>query len=121
MTAAAGLSHPSELGPHHLVRRVSLTEIRLFSQLHIFLEDGELLSGTHDRDFYSAAWKLSQATACYDTGPGRGAELSADTELGASADGPAGPRGVLALVRQAHAWERNEEVRQSYHRMADAP
>lgn len=61
MTAAAGLSHPSELGPHHLVRRVSLTEIRLFSQLHIFLEDGELLSGTHDRDFYSAAWKLARA------------------------------------------------------------
>ncbi|MCD1590474.1 hypothetical protein K7H13_06835 [Qipengyuania citrea] len=61
MTAAAGLSHPSELGPHHLVRRVSLTEIRLFSQLHIFLEDGELLSGTHERDFYSAAWKLARA------------------------------------------------------------
>lgn len=61
MTAAAGLSHPSELGPHHLVRRVSLTEIRLFSQLHIFLEDGELLSGKHDRDFYSAAWKLARA------------------------------------------------------------
>ena len=61
MTAAAGLSHPSELGPHHLVRRVSLTEIRLFSQLHIFLENGELLSGSHDRDFYSAAWKLARS------------------------------------------------------------
>ena len=61
MTAAAGLSHPSELGPHHLVRRVSLTEIRLFSQLHIFLENGELLSGSHNRDFYSAAWKLARA------------------------------------------------------------
>ena len=61
MTAAAGLSHPSELGPHHLVRRVSLTEIRLFSQLHMFLEEGELLTGSHDRDFYSAAWKLARA------------------------------------------------------------
>ncbi|WP_370180003.1 FMN-binding glutamate synthase family protein [Alteriqipengyuania sp.] len=61
MTAAAGLSHPSELGPHHLVRRVSLTEIRLFSQLHIFLEEGELLTGSHDRDFYSAAWKLARS------------------------------------------------------------
>lgn len=60
MTAAAGLSHPSDLGPHHLVRRVSPTESRLFSQLHIFLEDGELLSGSHDRDFYSAAWKLAR-------------------------------------------------------------
>ena len=61
MIAAAGLEHPSLLGPHHLVRRVSLTEIRLFSQLHIFLEDGELLTGSHDRDFYSAAWKLARA------------------------------------------------------------
>src|SRR3546814_11052284 len=45
MIAAAGLEHPGQLGPHHLVRRVSLTEIRLFSQLHIFLEPGELLAG----------------------------------------------------------------------------
>ncbi len=61
MIAAAGLDHPGRLGPHHLVRRVSLTEIRLFSQLHIFLEDGELLSGASDRDFYGAAWRLAQA------------------------------------------------------------
>lgn len=61
MTAAAGLDHPSMLGPHHLVRRVSLTEIRLFSQLHIFLEDGELLTNSHNRDFYSAAWNLARA------------------------------------------------------------
>jgi len=60
MTAAAGLEHPSLLGPHHLVRRVSLTEIRLFSQLHIFLEAGELLTESHDRDFYSAAWRLAR-------------------------------------------------------------
>src|SRR6202012_4293885 len=31
MLAAAGLNHPDQLGPHHLVRRVSATEIRLFS------------------------------------------------------------------------------------------
>ena len=61
MVAAAGLEHPGLIGPHHLVRRVSLTEIRMFSQLHIFLEDGELLSESHDRDFYSAAWRLARA------------------------------------------------------------
>ena len=61
MIAAAGLKHPSQLGPHHLVRRVSLTEIRLFSQLHIFLENGELLAGNSNRDFYSAAWHLARA------------------------------------------------------------
>lgn len=61
MLAAAGLESPSQIGPHHLVRRVSLTEIRMFSQLHIYLNDGELLTEAHDRDFYSAAWKLARA------------------------------------------------------------
>lgn len=61
MIAAAGLEHPGQLSPHHLVRRVSLTEIRLFSQLHIFLEEGELLAGGSERDFYSAAWRLARA------------------------------------------------------------
>ncbi|RYE64718.1 MAG: FMN-binding glutamate synthase family protein [Oxalobacteraceae bacterium] len=61
MLAAAGLEHPTQLGPHHLVRRVSLTDIRLFSQLHMFLQEGELLTDTHDRDFYSAAWRLARA------------------------------------------------------------
>lgn len=61
MIAAAGLEHPGQVGPHHLVRRVSLTEIRMFSQLHMFLSDGELLQDKHDRDFYSAAWRLARA------------------------------------------------------------
>ena len=37
MLAAAGLDHPAQLEPRHLVRRVSDSEIRLFSQLHVFL------------------------------------------------------------------------------------
>ena len=61
MLAAAGLRHPSEVGPRHLVRRVSLTEIRMFSQLHMFLNNGELLTNDHNRDFYSSAWKLARA------------------------------------------------------------
>lgn len=68
MIAAAGLNHPSKLGPHHLVRRVSLTEIRLFSQLHMFLEKGELLTGNSDRDFYGQAWSLARADS-FDTAP----------------------------------------------------
>lgn len=61
MIAAAGLEHPSQLGPHHLVRRVSATEIRLFSQLHRFLREGELLDGTCDSEFYSASWRIANA------------------------------------------------------------
>jgi glutamate synthase domain-containing protein 2 len=61
MVAAAGLEHPSLVGPHHLVRRVSPTEVRMFSQLHTFLVEGALLDKTRDEDFYSAAWSLARA------------------------------------------------------------
>ncbi|NIJ15306.1 glutamate synthase domain-containing protein 2 [Sphingobium vermicomposti] len=60
MVAAAGLEHPSLISPHHLMRRVSPTEVRLFSQLHTYLEEGDLL-GTRPRDdFYGAAWRLAR-------------------------------------------------------------
>jgi glutamate synthase domain-containing protein 2 len=61
MIAAAGLQHPSELGPHHLARRVSQTEIRLFSQLHTFLKAGELLVPSDGKDFYRETWQLARA------------------------------------------------------------
>jgi glutamate synthase domain-containing protein 2 len=60
MIAAAGLEHPSEIKPHHLVRRVGDAEIRLFSQLHVFLEPGELIEGRRKRSFYSHAWELAR-------------------------------------------------------------
>jgi glutamate synthase domain-containing protein 2 len=60
MIAAAGLEHPSQIRPHHLVRRVGGAEVRLFSQLHVFLEAGELLEPKCERDFYSHAWELAR-------------------------------------------------------------
>ena len=60
MLAAAGLTHPEELGPHHLVRRVSATEIRLFSDLHVFLQPGELLTGLCEHAFYRRNWELAR-------------------------------------------------------------
>ena len=60
MLAAAGLSHPDELGPHHLVRRVSATEIRQFVHLHIFLKPGALLQGDCD-GFYAHNWMRASA------------------------------------------------------------
>jgi glutamate synthase domain-containing protein 2 len=58
--AAAGLTHPSQLRPHHLVRRVSQTRVQQFSQLHTFLSPGELLSGSTPHSFYAEAWRLGQ-------------------------------------------------------------
>ncbi|MCG7201587.1 FMN-binding glutamate synthase family protein [Marinobacter pelagius] len=42
---AAGLRHPSELGPEHVIRRVSKTEIHSYLDLYPFLEPGALLTG----------------------------------------------------------------------------
>lgn len=73
MLAAAGIARPDDLAPHHLVRRVSETEIRLFSQMHVFLEPGELLEGAHRRDFYSFAWDMADAASFEPTTPPRAA------------------------------------------------
>jgi glutamate synthase domain-containing protein 2 len=56
LIAAAGLTHPSQLAPHHLSRRVSSTEIRLYSQVHAFLKPGELIAGDCAHPFYRASW-----------------------------------------------------------------
>ncbi len=61
MLAAAGLRHPSELRPHHLVRRVSMTKVQQFAQLHVFLEKGALLAPGLDNAFYAQNWKFARA------------------------------------------------------------
>ncbi|MES2495605.1 MAG: FMN-binding glutamate synthase family protein [Pseudomonadota bacterium] len=61
MVAAAGIGHPSEIGPHHLVRRVNATEVRQFSELHVFLQAGVLLDGRCTSDFYTRNWALAKA------------------------------------------------------------
>ncbi|MES2259869.1 MAG: FMN-binding glutamate synthase family protein [Pseudomonadota bacterium] len=43
LIAAAGLTHPSQLKPHHLVRRISPNQVKLASALLPYLEPGELL------------------------------------------------------------------------------
>jgi glutamate synthase domain-containing protein 2 len=45
LMAAAGLNHPDELGPEHIIRRVSSTEVRSLAVLHRFMQPGELLAG----------------------------------------------------------------------------
>ncbi|MDR2308817.1 MAG: FMN-binding glutamate synthase family protein [Paucimonas sp.] len=61
MLAAAGLDHPAELKPKHLARRISPSEISLFSQLHTFLKPGELLSGAIDSEFYARMWRMARS------------------------------------------------------------
>ncbi|MBS0568376.1 MAG: FMN-binding glutamate synthase family protein [Proteobacteria bacterium] len=45
LIAAAGLTHPGQLGPEHIIRRVSSTEVRSLATLYQYVEPGALLNG----------------------------------------------------------------------------
>ena len=69
MLAAAGLTHPDQLQPHHMVRRVSLTEVKPFADLHTFLEPGVLLDGRSPDGFYNVMWSRASADVFDPTAP----------------------------------------------------
>ena len=56
LLAAAGLTHPSQLGPEHIVRRVSSTEVRSLATLHRFVAQGRLLEGIPDHAVFEVFW-----------------------------------------------------------------
>ncbi|MBB3141904.1 FMN-binding glutamate synthase family protein [Halomonas organivorans] len=60
MLGAAGLTHPSQLGPEHIIRRVSRHEVRSFSTLFDLVAPDALLEGGASRhpvfaDYWDAA------------------------------------------------------------------
>ncbi|PWB59393.1 MAG: FMN-binding glutamate synthase family protein, partial [Betaproteobacteria bacterium] len=57
LLGAAGLAHPSELGPEHVIRRVSSNEVRSLSTLHPWLKPGELLADVPAHPVYQVFWK----------------------------------------------------------------
>jgi len=61
MVGAAGLSHPNQLGPHHIVRRVSVNEVALVSTLVKYLQPGDLLENRADHPVYNTFWKMASA------------------------------------------------------------
>ncbi|QNI02149.1 FMN-binding glutamate synthase family protein [Halomonas sp. SH5A2] len=61
MLAAAGLGHTSELGPEHIVRRVSENEIQSYDQLFTFLKPNELLIGDCHHTVFEHYWKDARA------------------------------------------------------------
>jgi len=65
LIAAAGLTHPNQLRPHHIVQRVSPNEVRLLSHLLPFLGPGELLDASPAQPLphrvYDAWWRRARA------------------------------------------------------------
>ncbi len=59
--ASAGLEHPNQLGPHHLTRRTSSSEVKLFSQILYFAKPRELLDGNSGNEIYRASWQMARA------------------------------------------------------------
>ncbi|MEO6364725.1 MAG: FMN-binding glutamate synthase family protein [Luteimonas sp.] len=59
LLCAAGLEHPAQLGPEHILRRVSPIEVRSLAALYRFLKPGELLDHVPEhavfRDFWADA------------------------------------------------------------------
>jgi glutamate synthase domain-containing protein 2 len=60
LIAAAGLEHPDEIRPHHLLKRVAPDRVATYDQLYRFLTPGEILNGTDDARFRHV-WPMARA------------------------------------------------------------
>ncbi len=61
IVGAAGLKHPNQLRPHHIVRRVSVNEVALVSALVKYLQPGDLLENRAEHPVYQLFWKMASA------------------------------------------------------------
>ncbi len=60
LVAAAGLSHPSELKPHHFLRRASSDKVISFAEQYELLRPGQLLSDAGSSPRFGTAWAQAQ-------------------------------------------------------------
>lgn len=58
---SAGLNHPDELGPEHVIRRVSADEVRSLASLYHYLEPGELLVRVPAHPVFQRFWADARA------------------------------------------------------------
>jgi glutamate synthase domain-containing protein 2 len=70
LVGAAGLTHPGQLRPFHIVRRVSMNEVKLVSNLIRFVRPGELLEGPTEHEVYRYYWPMAQAGSFAPVRPG---------------------------------------------------
>jgi hypothetical protein len=61
LVQATGLSHPCELGPEHVIRRVSSTEVRSLATLYKFVQPGELIDGVSEHAVFQRFWAQARA------------------------------------------------------------
>ncbi|MEO7063890.1 MAG: FMN-binding glutamate synthase family protein, partial [Dokdonella sp.] len=56
---ASGLQHPTELGPEHVIHRVSAHEVRSLGTLFRFLEPGELVDSVPEHAVFQRFWSIA--------------------------------------------------------------
>ncbi|MGN6111622.1 MAG: FMN-binding glutamate synthase family protein [Luteimonas sp.] len=61
LLCAAGLEGPEQLGPEHILRRVSPVEVRSLAALYRFLEPGELLRRIPEHAVFKSFWADARA------------------------------------------------------------
>ncbi|HFC8542574.1 FMN-binding glutamate synthase family protein [Neisseria weaveri] len=59
IVGSAGLDHPQQLKPHHIVRRQPDGWIKLLSEHYQFIQCGSLLSGNSERPILERMWNLA--------------------------------------------------------------
>jgi glutamate synthase domain-containing protein 2 len=61
LVAAAGLTHPNQLKPEHIIRRISSTEVTSLATLYKFLKPGELLTDSSSHRVFAYYWSRASA------------------------------------------------------------
>jgi glutamate synthase domain-containing protein 2 len=65
--AAAGLRHPSELQPEHIMMRTGPTEVKTLGAVYDFIEPGELVAGS-DHPIFAQYWEMATADSFHSKG-----------------------------------------------------
>ncbi len=58
--SAGGLDHPTQIGPEHIIRRVSSTEAHSLATMHFWLRPGELLGKVPDEPVFKMFWEAAR-------------------------------------------------------------
>lgn len=61
LLAASGLHHPQEIGPEHIISRISPTEVRSLATMHLWLKPGEVLEHVPEHRVFQAFWEEASA------------------------------------------------------------
>ena len=61
LLCAAGLDHPRQLGPEHLLRRVSPFEVRSLAALYRFLQPGDLIGKVPEHAVFQSFWTQARS------------------------------------------------------------